>query len=154
MPKIGEQAPDFCLPDKDGKETCLKDFEGKWVVFYFYPKDNTPGCTVEAVGFTAAREKFEAEGAVILGGSPDSQKSHCNFTDKHKLGITLLSDPEHVALEDYGAWRLKKNYGREYMGVQRSTFLIDPEGRVAHAWPKVKVKGHVEDVLAKLKELK
>ncbi len=152
MPEIGEIAPDFCLPDKDGKETCLKDFKGTWVVFYFYPKDNTPGCTTEAIDFTAAKASFEAEGAVVLGTSPDSQKSHCRFTDKHELKITLLSDPDHLALENYGAWQKKASYGREYMGVVRSTFLISPEGKLAHVWPKV--KGHVDEVLAKLKELK
>ncbi len=154
MPEIGENAPNFCLPDKDGNKICLKDHKGKWVVFYFYPRDNTPGCTTEAIEFTGAKEAFEKEGAIIFGVSPDSQKSHCNFAEKHKLQINLLSDPEHLALEDYGAWQKKKNYGREYMGVVRSTFLIDPEGKLAHIWPKVRVKGHVDTVLEKLKESK
>ena len=126
------------------------------VTIYFVPqppKDNTSGCTTEAIDFTAAKAQFEEEGAVIFGTSPDSQKSHCNFTSKHELGITLLSDPEHKVLEDYGAWQKKKMYGREYMGVVRSTFLIDPLGKLAHVWPKVKVKGHVDEVLAKLREL-
>ena len=124
------------------------------MVLYFYPKDNTSGCTLEARGFTMAAKDFEKEGAVILGLSPDSPESHCRFTDKHGLGITLLSDTEHEVLEAYGAWQKKRMYGREFMGVVRSTFLIDPEGTQAHVWPKVKVAGHVEAVLEKLRELK
>ena len=153
MIKIGDKAPDFCLPDQDDKEVCLKDLKGKWVVLYFYPKDNTSGCTKEAIGFTENKKEFEKLGAVILGVSPDSTKSHRNFIAKKELNITLLSDTEHKILEMYGAWQLKKMYGREYYGVVRSTFLISPEGKVAFIWPKVKVAGHVEKVLEKLKEL-
>jgi peroxiredoxin Q/BCP len=152
--KIGNKAPKFCLPDADENSVCLKNFKGKWIILYFYPKDNTSGCTKEAIGFTEKKEEFENLGAVILGVSPDSSKSHRNFREKKELTITLLSDPEHKVLEAYGAWQLKKMYGREYMGVVRSTYLIDPEGKNAYIWPKVKVKGHVEDVLEKLKELR
>jgi len=150
----GKEAPDFCLPDQDKREVCLSNFRGKWVVLYFYPKDNTSGCTREAQGFTEKLEEFEKLGAVILGISPDSPKSHRNFREKKNLRVTLLSDQEHRVLETYGAWQLKKMYGREYYGVMRSTHLIDPEGRIARIWPKVKVKGHVEEVLNTLKELR
>ncbi len=151
--KIGDPAFEFCLPDSDEKRVCLSDFKGRWVVLYFYPKDNTSGCTREAMEFTEKKGEFEELGAVILGISPDSPKSHRNFREKKSLTITLLSDEDHKVLEAYGAWQLKKMYGREYMGVVRSTFLIDPNGIIRYIWPKVKVKGHVEDVLNKLKEL-
>ncbi len=151
--KIGDKAPDFCLSDAYENKVCLSDFKGKWVVLYFYPKDNTSGCTKEAIGFTEKKEEFEKLGAVILGVSPDSPKSHRNFIEKKNLGITLLSDEDHSVLEEYGVWQLKKMYGREYMGVVRSTFLIDPTGKIAYVWPKVKVTGHVDNVLQKLKEL-
>ncbi len=151
--KVGDKAPDFCLPDKDGNEVCLKDFRGKWVVLYFYPKDNTSGCTKEAVEFTEHLDEFASLNAVVFGVSKDSVKSHKNFAEKHGLKVTLLSDPEHKVIEQYGAWKLKKRYGREYYGTQRSTFLIDPDGVIRHIWPNVRVKGHVEAVLEKLKEL-
>ena len=153
VPEVGAEAPDFCLPDQDGNEVCLHDLRGRWVVLYFYPKDNTSGCTREAVDFSTHLDDFTARGAVILGVSPDSVQSHQKFRQKHELRVTLLSDPEHQVLEAYGAWGKKKMYGREYWGVIRSTFLIDPEGRIAAVWPKVKVKGHVEDVLATLARL-
>lgn len=151
--KIGDKAFDFQLPDQNDNVRSLDEFKGKWVVLYFYPKDNTSGCTREAIDFTNAREEFEKLNAVIIGVSPDSTKSHRKFQSKHNLNITLLSDPEHKIIEKYGAWVLKKMYGREYYGVQRSTFLIDPDGKIAYMWKKVKVKGHVEAVLNKLKEL-
>jgi peroxiredoxin Q/BCP len=151
--QIGDQAPDFCLEDPGKGEICLKDLMGKWVVLYFYPKDNTKGCTLEALEFTAAEEDFEAKNTVILGVSADSLKSHKRFKEKHNLSITLLSDTEKKALQAYGAWQLKKMYGREYMGIVRSTFLIDPEGKIAHIWPKVRVAGHVEDVMERLLKL-
>ena len=151
--KIGDKAFDFQLPDQNDNVRSLDEFKGKWVVLYFYPKDNTSGCTREAIDFTNAREEFEKLNAVIIGVSPDSTKSHRKFQSKHNLNITLLSDPEHKIIEKYGAWVLKKMYGREYYGVQRSTFLIDPDGKIAYMWRKVKVKGHVEAVLNKLKEL-
>ncbi len=151
--KIGDTAPDFCLPDPERGEICLSDQRGKWVVLYFYPKDNTKGCTLEALEFTAAEDEFKEKDAVILAASPDGLKSHAKFRDKHNLSINLLSDTETGTLQAYGAWQLKKMYGREYMGVVRSTFIIDPEGMIAHIWPKVKVKGHIEAVMEKLVEL-
>ena len=150
---VGDKAPDFKVRDREGKERSLKDFKGKWVVLYFYPRDNTPGCTIEAVDFTAMRDDFEAMGATIVGVSPDSEKSHKKFTEKHDLGITLLSDPDKEVLEPYGAWAEKKLYGKTFLGVVRSTVLIDPKGKVAHHWPKVKAKGHAEQVKEKLAEL-
>ena len=151
--KIGIKAKSFCLPNQEDKKVCLKDFKGKWVVLYFYPKDNTPGCTKEAVGFTEKKKEFDKLNAEIIGISPDSTERHKKFIEKHKIGITLLSDPEHKVIETYGAWQLKKMCGRECYGVVRSTFLISPEGKIAHIWPKVKVAGHVESVLDKIKEL-
>ena len=152
--KDGDIAPEFCLLDEQDREVCLKNFNGKWIVLYFYPKDNTSGCTLEAMDFTAVKDDLESMGAVILGVSPDSTKSHRNFSSNKSLTITLLSDPEHKVIEQYGAWQLKKNYGKEYYGVVRSTFLIDPAGKIAYVWPNVKVKGHVEAVKEKLNSLK
>lgn len=151
--KVGAYAPDFCLPDLEKGEVCLSDLRDQWVILYFYPKDNTKGCTLEALEFTAAEDDFKEKNAVILAASPDSLRSHENFRDKHNLSITLLSDPEKETIKAYGAWQLKKMYGREYMGVVRSTYIIDPEGKIAHIWPKVRVKGHVEAVMEKLVEL-
>ena len=153
MLEVGEKAPEFCLPNQDSEEVCLRDLQGSWVVLYFYPKDSTPGCTTEALDFTAHLAEFEALGATVLGVSPDSIKRHKNFVEKKELKVTLLSDEEKSVLQAYGVWQLKKNYGREYMGVVRSTFIIDPDGKIAAKWEKVRVKGHVEEVLAKLKEL-
>lgn len=150
MVEVGQKAPEFCLPSHEGKEVCLKDFRSKWVVLYFYPKDNTSGCTNEALQFTELKGKFEALGAAILGISPDSVESHKKFREKHALTIELLSDKEHGVLESYGVWQRKKMYGREFYGVVRSTFLIDPEGRVAEKWENVKVKGHAEAVQCSL----
>ncbi len=152
--KVGDPAPDFCLPDQTGQKHCLKDYRGRWVVLYFYPRDNTSGCTAEAKEFTELKPEFEKLGAVILGVSKDSVQSHQKFVAKHNLGITLLSDPEHQVLETYGAWQLKRQCGRESWGTVRSTVLIDPEGRIAHHWPRVaRARGHAEKVLLKLKEL-
>lgn len=153
IPDPGTQVQDFCLASAAGTDVRLEDLRGQWVVLYFYPKDNTPGCTLEAKEFSDLKDQFAALGAVILGVSPDSVKTHQNFTNKHELSINLLSDPEHRVLEQFGAWRLKKNYGREYMGVGRSTVLIDPQGVVRHTWPEVKAAGHAAAVLARLKEL-
>ena len=156
MPKdlnIGDNAPNFCLPDQNGDEVCLDDMKGDWLVLYFYPKDNTKGCTLEAIDFTLNKTDFAKMGAKILGVSPDSVRSHENFCRKHDLTITLLSDPNHKALELYNVWKLKKMYGREYMGVERSTFLVDPEGKISETWQKVKVKGHVDAVKQRLAEL-
>ena len=148
------KAPDFCLPDQNGDTFCLEKFRGKWVVLYFYPKDNSKSCTLEAVNFTDNLKNLEEMGAMVIGVSPDSVKSHQNFARKHDLKFTLLSDHEHEVLEKYGCWQLKKMYGREYMGVERSTFIINPEGYIENEWRKVRVKGHVEDVKQKLAELK
>ena len=151
--KEGDEAPDFCLPDHEGKEHCLHDFRGKWVILYFYPKDNTSGCTREAKDFTEMKGEFEKLNAVIIGVSKDSPKSHARFIEKHDLDIVLLSDENHKVIEKYGAWGKKKNYGREYFGTVRSTFLINPDGKIVKIWPKVRVAGHVEEVLNKLKEV-
>ena len=151
--KIGDPAPGFCLPDAEKGQVCLKDHRGRWVVLYFYPKDGTKGCTMEALEFTAAEDEFNAKGAVVLGVSPDSPESHVKFKEKNDLSITLLSDTEKEILTGYGVWQKKKMYGREYMGVVRSTYLIDPEGKIAHIWPKVKVAGHADAVMEKLVEL-
>jgi len=147
------KAPEFCLPDENGRDICLKDFRGKWVVLYFYPRDNTSGCTMEAKDFSSKIEEFERMNAVVIGVSPDSQKSHKRFREKNGLKIILLSDEEHRIMEKYGVWQLKKMYGREYYGVVRSTFLINPEGKIVYEWRKVRVKGHVDEVLKKLKEM-
>ncbi len=153
MLKVGQKVEDFCLPNQDEVEICMRDLLGKWIVLYFYPKDNTPGCTTEAIDFTTHLKEFEELGSIVIGVSADSPKKHRNFIEKKELGITLLSDEEHTVLEQFGVWQLKKNYGREYMGIVRSTFIIDPEGVIRAVWEKVKVKGHVEEVLSKLKEL-
>jgi peroxiredoxin Q/BCP len=143
----------FCLPDAEKGQVCLNDQRGKWVVLYFYPKDGTKGCTMEALEFTAAEDEFNAKGAVVLGVSPDSPESHVKFKEKNELTVTLLSDTEKEILTGYGVWQKKKMYGREYMGVVRSTYLIDPDGKIAHIWPKVKVAGHADAVMEKLVEL-
>ncbi|MBD2250173.1 thioredoxin-dependent thiol peroxidase [Nostoc parmelioides] len=153
VPQAGQPAPDFSTPDQNGNLVSLNDFHGQWVVIYFYPKDDTPGCTTEAKDFTGLHQQFNQLGAKILGVSPDSGKAHCKFIDKHNLSITLLSDPEHQLIEAYGAWRLKKFMGKEYMGVVRSTFLISSDGIIAYTWPNVKTKGHAQAVLNKLQEL-
>ncbi|NKQ41286.1 MAG: thioredoxin-dependent thiol peroxidase [Sulfurovum sp.] len=153
MLKVGEKAAEFCLPNQDEEEVCLRDLQGSWIVLYFYPKDNTPGCTTQACAFTEALPDFSELGASILGVSPDSPKKHRNFIEKKDLKITLLSDEEKELCQAYGVWQLKKFMGREYMGVVRSTFVIDPDGRIAAVWEKVRVKGHVEAVKEKLQEL-
>jgi len=150
---IGKKAPDFCLKNHEEKEYCLKDFKGKWIVLYFYPKDNTSGCTKEAIGFSEKEAEFEKLGAIIIGISKDSPASHKRFIEKHNLKILLLSDPEHKILESYGAWGLKKSYGKETYGTIRSTFIIDPEGIIRAQWKKVKVAGHVEKVLETLRRV-
>ncbi|MDP6458030.1 MAG: thioredoxin-dependent thiol peroxidase [Candidatus Bathyarchaeota archaeon] len=152
MIEIGTVAPGFCLPDQDGEEVCLKSLRGRWIVLYFYPKDNTKGCTREALDFTLNKDRIEEMGTTVLGVSPDSVKSHQGFRNKQGLTLTLLSDPGHGVLEAYGVWQLKKSYGREYYGVVRSTFIIDPEGRIAHVWKRVRVIDHVEVVIKKLLE--
>ncbi|MFW6197401.1 MAG: thioredoxin-dependent thiol peroxidase [Myxococcota bacterium] len=148
----GKKAPAFTLPSSEGGKVALKDLAGKWVVLYFYPKDDTPGCTTEAQGFRDARAELDEREAVVLGVSKDSIDSHCKFRDKHDLNFQLLSDPEGKVLEKYGAWGEKNMYGRKSMGVIRTTVLIDPKGKVARVWPRVRVKGHVEQVLSALDE--
>ncbi|BAW96510.1 bacterioferritin comigratory protein [[Synechococcus] sp. NIES-970] len=148
---IGQVAPDFALKNAQGETRTLKDYGGQWLVFYFYPKDNTPGCTTEALDFTTLAPEFAALSAVIVGVSPDSEKSHSRFIEKKELAIELLSDPDHQTAEAYGVWQLKKFMGKEYMGIVRSTFLIDPAGNIAALWSKVKVKDHAQAVLATLK---
>jgi len=153
MIKIDEKAPEFCLPNQDDVEICSRDLKGKWVVLYFYPRDNTPGCTTEACEFTEAAPDFGDLNAVILGVSADSTKKHRNFIEKKDLGITLLSDESTEMMQEYGVWQLKKNYGKEYMGIVRTTFIIDPEGVVKAVFEKVRVKEHVAKVKAELERL-
>ena len=150
---VGNKAVPFCLPDADEQNVCLNDYSGKWVILYFYPKDNTSGCTLEAINFTQEIQKFRSLNAEIIGISPDSPKSHCAFRDKHDLKVILLSDPDHLVLKQYGVWVLKKMYGKEYYGVERSTFIINPDGAIAAVWRKVKVEGHIQEVMEKLKNL-
>ena len=152
IPQVGQTAPDFIAQDQNGDRLSLSDKKDRWTVLYFYPKDNTPGCTTEAKDFTEYQTQFQELGADIIGVSPDSAKSHCKFIDKHNLSLQLLSDPEHNVIKAYGAWRLKKFMGKEYMGVVRSTFLISPDSKIAQVWDKVRVKAHVEKVLQELKQ--
>jgi peroxiredoxin Q/BCP len=154
MLEIGDAIPDFCLPNQDEEEICFRDIKGRWAVIYFYPKDNTPGCTTEACDFTAALPDFTGMEAIILGVSPDSPKKHRNFIEKKELKITLLADEEKELCKSFGMWQLKKFMGREYMGVVRSTFLVAPDGTLAYKWEKVRVKNHVQDVKEKLAELR
>jgi len=144
---IGEAAPDFDLPADGGHRVSLSHLKGKKVVLYFYPKDDTSGCTAEAIAFNGLKSKFEAADAVVIGVSPDSAKSHDKFKAKHDLHFALASDESKAMLEAYGVWVEKSMYGKKYMGVERTTFLIDAEGRVAKVWRKVKVPGHAEAVL-------
>lgn len=151
--KEGTKAPAFALESSEGGKVRLADFEGKWVVLYFYPKDATPGCTTEAQAFRDQKEALEDRGAVVLGVSKDSIASHQKFSAKQELNFPLLSDPEGKTIEKYGAWGEKNLYGKKSMGIIRTTVLIDPEGKVRKVWPKVRVKGHVDDVLATLDDL-
>ena len=149
----GQRAPQFTLPNQDGEKVKLTDYKGRWVVLYFYPKDDTPGCTTEACDFTAGLDDFRGLDAEILGCSPDSPESHRKFADKHGLKVTLLSDPDKKVMTKYGAWGEKKMYGKTREGVIRSTALIDPTGKIAHHWRNVRAKGHAEKVKQKLEEL-
>jgi len=153
MLKIKDKAPDFCLPNQNGDTVCLKDFLGKWLVLYFYPKDNTSGCTLEAMEFTDSLEEFKKLNAAVVGISKDSAKSHLNFYNKHSLKVELLSDESASVIKAYGAWGKKKMYGKEYEGTIRSTFIIDPEGNIAYVFDSVKPGGHAGDVLKKMREL-
>lgn len=149
----GTKAPDFDLPSNGDRRVRLSDFAGQYLVLYFYPKDDTKGCTVQAVEFTEKRDAFKALGAEVVGISKDSVKSHDKFTAKHDLGIPLGSDESLETCEAYGVWVLKKLYGREYMGIERSTFLIGPDGEVLKVWRKVKVKDHADLVLEAIRSL-
>ena len=151
--EVGRKAPAFKLQDQDESTVLLSDFKGQWVVLYFYPKDDTPGCTTEACEFTNGISDFEGLNAVVIGCSPDSPEKHREFVAKHCLGVRLLSDPEHEVMEAYGAWGEKNMYGRVTVGVIRSTVIIDPECRVAHHWKRVKSKGHAAKVQERLVQL-
>ena len=150
--EAGKKAPAFSLADQNGETVKLSELAGKYVVLYFYPKDNTPGCTVEACNFRDEHSKLKKLGAVVLGVSPDAEKSHQKFIEKFKLPFPLLVDGEHAVAEKYGAWGEKSMYGKKFMGIIRSTFLIGPDGKLVKVWPKVKVEGHVDEVIAALKE--
>jgi thioredoxin-dependent peroxiredoxin len=149
---VGQPAPTFELMANTGEKVALSDFKGKYVVLYFYPKDMTPGCTTEACDFRDFHDQFTELEAVILGVSPDPIEKHQKFVEKHGLPFLLLVDENHKVAEQYGVWKLKKNFGKEYMGIERSTFVIDKDGILIKEWRKVKVKGHVEDALAFIKE--
>lgn len=150
---MSKKAPDFTLPDQNGKEVSLSDYKGKWVVLYFYPKDMTSGCTKEAVGFSEKIDEFTKRNSLVIGISKDTVESHKKFAEKYNLKITLLSDKDAKVIKKYGAWGKKKMYGKETEGTIRSTFIISPEGEILHEWRNVKVDGHVEEVLKKLDEL-
>jgi peroxiredoxin Q/BCP len=147
---IGDIAPDFSLQDKNGNQVRLSDFAGKKVVLYFYPKDNTPGCTRQACAFAAAYDEFKKRNIAVIGISKDSVESHRKFAEKHNLPFILLADPELQAIQAYGVWQEKKLYGKVSMGVVRTTFIIDEEGNIAHVMPKVKPDTNAEEILALL----
>ncbi|HVN82130.1 MAG TPA: thioredoxin-dependent thiol peroxidase [Terriglobia bacterium] len=150
LPEVGAKAPDFKTSDQHGNPVSLKDFRGRKVVLYFYPKDNTPGCTKEACAFRDSYAKFRKQGVEILGVSVDSEKSHQSFAEKYNLPFTLLADTDKKIVEAYGVWGEKTRYGRKYMGTQRATFLIDESGHVAAVFPKVKPEEHAEEILGVL----
>lgn len=153
FPKIGQKAPAFTLLDQDSKKVSLKDFQGKKVVLYFYPKAMTPGCTTQACGIRDSKKDFQKLNTVVLGISPDDPARLVKFIEKEKLNFDLLSDEDHAIAEKYGVWGLKKFMGKEYMGINRITFIIDEEGKLVHIMDKVKTKSHNDDVIAILKEL-
>ncbi len=148
--QVGEKAPAFSLLGSDGKKYSLKDFKGKKIVLYFYPKDDTSGCTKEACSFRDNLSAITKKGAVVIGISPDGIKAHEKFISKYDLNFLLLSDEEKTILQKYGVWKEKSMYGRKYMGVERTTFIIDEKGKISHLFPKVKVDGHTEEVIAAL----
>lgn len=151
--KIGDPAPDFTLPRNGGGVLSLSDYRGKKVVLYFYPQDNTPTCTLQAIEFSGSADTFKKAGAAIIGVSPDSVKSHDRFCAKHDLGIPLVADEDRKVVQAYGVWREKSTFGKTYMGVVRSTFLIDKDGKIAGIWDNVRLKGHVASVLEAAKAL-
>lgn len=150
MPKEGDPAPEFRLPADDGKTYALKDLRGQKVVLYFYPKDDTPGCTKEACSFRDNLSRVRSKGAVVLGVSKDGLDSHAKFRQKYSLSFPLLSDPEGKVVDAYGVWKEKTLYGKTFMGIERTTFVIDEWGRIQKVFPRVKVDGHVDEVLATL----
>lgn len=152
MLQAGEKAPLFTLNDKDGQPVSLSDFQGRKVALYFYPKDNTPGCSRQAAAFAAAFEEFRRQGVEVIGISKDSEQSHCRFAEKYSLPFRLLSDPDRLAIEAYDVWKEKTLYGKTSMGVVRTTYLIDEEGRIAHVWEKAKPDSNAGDILAWLQE--
>ena len=152
--KAGDRAPDFSLPDQDGKTHALKDYAGGWLLLYFYPKDDTPGCTKEACNFRDGYAKFRQAGLAVVGVSADSVKSHAKFVKKYDLPFTLLADEEKKTVNDYGVWGKKKFMGREYMGIFRNSYLISPDGRVAKAYEGVKPDEHADEVLKDIAELR
>lgn len=152
-PAEGEKAPAFSMPTANGDTAALKDLKGKTIVLYFYPKADTSGCTKQAIGFTEHLAEFEKAGAVVIGVSKDPVAKHEKFRDKYDLGVVLASDAETEVCEAYDVWVEKNMYGRKYMGIERSTFVIDPKGKIAKAWRKVKIPGHVEAVLKTVQDL-
>ena len=150
--KVGQKAPDFTLADDSGQKVKLSDFKGKKVVLYFYPKDDTPGCTKEACNFRDGFAEIKSRGAIVLGVSADSVDSHKKFKSKFELNFPLLADPDKKMIENYGVWKEKSMYGRKYMGIERTTFVIDPQGKISHIFPKVKVVEHYDEVLEALGE--
>lgn len=153
LPKVGQRAPSFSLPDQDGKNHTLSRYKGKWVLLYFYPKDDTPGCTVEACRLRDNFPKFGQLNAVVLGVSADPIERHAKFAAKYKLPFTILADPEKEVVNKYGVWGLKKMLGRSYMGTRRTSFLIDPAGKIAKVYEKVKPPQHAAEVLTDLQAL-
>jgi peroxiredoxin Q/BCP len=151
---VGDIAPDFTLMNQDSVAVTLSDYRNQWVVLYFYPKDNTSGCTREAIDFTEHLDEYKKLNAQVFGISPDSVKSHQNFIEKHNLKVDLLADPEHEVLEKYGVWQEKSMYGRKYFGVVRSTYLINPDGNIEKVWEKVNVDGHANDVMCQIQDAK
>lgn len=151
MLEVGEQAPEFTAEASNGKTLSLEDFRGKWVVLYFYPKDDTPGCTREACSFRDHFKRIESLGAMVLGCSPDDLKAHDKFITKYNLPFILLSDPDHKIAKAYDVWKSKNMYGKKVMGIERTTFMIAPDGTLYKAWPKVKVEAHVDEILDELK---
>ena len=150
MPKVGEMAPDFQLPDQHGHHLKLSQMRGNTVVIYFYPKDDTPGCTLEAQGFSNDVKEFQKKGVMVFGISKDSMQQHQKFVDKYSLKFQLLADVDGKTIQKYGCWVEKSMYGKKYMGIQRATFLIDPKGKVKMVWPKVTPEGHSKEILAVL----
>src|SRR5215470_62304 len=149
--KVGQKAPDFTVMDDSGKKVKLSDLKGKKVVLYFYPKDDTPGCTTEACNFRDGIAEIKKQGAVVLGVSADSVESHKKFKDKFELNFPLLADTDKKIIEAYDTWQEKSMYGRKYMGIERTTYVIDENGKISHIFPKVKVSEHYDEVLAALK---